>query len=183
MSWRDLTFVHWRVSVEAVAQMLPAGLVADEYDGSAWVSLTPLVMARMRRLAVPVPGLSRLPGGVEPSTTPETNLRTYVRGPDGRDGLWFLSIEVGSPEVATVLRTVIGAPYYPGRLRVDRRGDTVAYAAVRRTARRSAPVPSFSRPRSRPGWGAGGGRGRGTWGGWSPLPWRTSRGRCSGTPA
>jgi uncharacterized protein len=50
----------------------------DEYDGMAWVSLTPFLMAAVRPAGVPIePGFS---------TFPETNLRTYVRRPDGRDG-------------------------------------------------------------------------------------------------
>ncbi|MCE0448168.1 DUF2071 domain-containing protein [Streptomyces tricolor] len=56
----------------------------DTYDGSAWVR--PHAVRHGRGA----------PAGVARGPAPfaETNLRTYVRGPDGRDGLWFLSIEV-----------------------------------------------------------------------------------------
>jgi len=34
-SWRDLTFVHWRVAPEVVAPLLPAGTRPDVHDGSS----------------------------------------------------------------------------------------------------------------------------------------------------
>ena len=86
--WRALTFLHWRYEPASVQRLLPAGLEVDTWDGSAWVSLTPFLMVDIQIADLPpVPMLS---------TFPETNLRTYVRGPDGRDGLWFLSLEADS---------------------------------------------------------------------------------------
>src|SRR4051812_42566876 len=91
-SWRDVAFLHWRVDPETVARLLPAPLEVDLVDGSAWVGLTPFRVERMRAFgAVPVSMRS---------TFPETNLRTYVRAPDGGDGIYFLSIDV--PTVANV---------------------------------------------------------------------------------
>ncbi|MBM9460132.1 DUF2071 domain-containing protein [Nocardioides sp. zg-536] len=108
-SWDALTFVHWRVAPERAQALLPPGLEVDVYDGSAWVGLTPFVMGNMRPLGVPdlpgslrVPGSQRLPRVADVSSTPETNLRTYVRGPDGRDGLWFLTIDAGSTALSAV---------------------------------------------------------------------------------
>jgi uncharacterized protein len=138
-SWKTLTFVHWRVAPAHMQNLLPAGLTVDLYDGSAWVGLTPFVMTNMRPLGVPdlpgnlrvIPGLKAVPSVADVSSTPETNLRTYVRGPDGRQGLWFLSLDVGSGALAAVLRTVVGAPYYKARMTVEQHGDTVAYAGAR----------------------------------------------------
>lgn len=122
--WLTQTFVHWAYPPEAVGALLPEGLTVDEYDGAAWVGLTPFVMADLRPHGVPaaLPGLP---------TFAETNLRTYVRHRDGRDGLWFLSIEVASPLMLAA--RVIGAPYHPGTLSVSDEGDTVAYAGSRGT--------------------------------------------------
>lgn len=88
--WLTQTFVHWPFRPDQVQRLLPEGLTADGYEGAAWVSFTPFLMADVRPAVLPgaMPGLP---------TFPETNLRTYVRRPDGRDGLWFLSIEVGNP--------------------------------------------------------------------------------------
>ncbi|MHC3467762.1 YqjF family protein [Streptomyces sp. 7R007] len=120
--WRTQTFVHWPFAPEAVQALLPRGLVVDEYAGAAWVGLTPFVMTDVRPPGVPasVPGLPSFP---------ETNLRTYVRRRDGRDGLWFLSLEVACPVM--VAARAVGVPYHPGTLSVDVRGDTVAYSGSR----------------------------------------------------
>ena len=129
--WRTLTFLHWPVPPARVQAVLPAGLTVDEYDGAAWIGLTPFVMGAMRPLGLPLlpsPG-GRLPSALpDLSSTPETNLRTYVRGPDGRDGVWFLSMDVGNPILAFTARGLLGAPYRFGRLTVEPRSGVVAYA-------------------------------------------------------
>jgi uncharacterized protein len=138
-SWETLTFVHWRVVPGPIQSLLPAGLTVDLYDGSAWVGMTPFVMTNMRPLGVPdlpgnlrvIPGFKAMPSVADVSSTPETNLRTYVRGPDGRQGLWFLSLDVGSGALAAVLRTAVGAPYYKARMTIEQEGDTVAYSGAR----------------------------------------------------
>jgi|tagenome__1003787_1003787.scaffolds.fasta_scaffold19857549_1 uncharacterized protein YqjF (DUF2071 family) len=141
-SWETLTFVHWRVEPERIQALLPEELQVDVYDGSAWVSLTPFVMGNMRPLGLPVlprgfsiPGLTKLPLLADVSSTPETNLRTYVRGPDGRDGLWFLTIDVGNAAVAAVIRAAVGAPYHRARMSAARDRGTVIYSGSRSGAR------------------------------------------------
>lgn len=52
-----------------------------------------------------------------------------MRGPDGRDGLWFLSIEVACPVMLVARAT--GLPYHPGRLALSRRGDRQMYSGTR----------------------------------------------------
>ncbi|MEU2376126.1 YqjF family protein [Streptomyces misionensis] len=118
-AWLTQTFVHWSYPAEQVQRLLPDGLTVDTCDGRAWVSLTPFVMAGVR-----VPGS---PLAVPPFA--ETNLRTYALGRDGRDGLWFLSLEVASPVMLAA--RAIGAPYHLGRLRLSRDGDALTYAGVR----------------------------------------------------
>jgi uncharacterized protein YqjF (DUF2071 family) len=120
--WVTQTFVHWPFPPEAVQALLPAELAVDEYGGTAWVGLTPFVMADVRPPGVPaaLPGLP---------TFAETNLRTYVRHRDGRDGRWFLSIEVAF--LPMLAARVIGAPYNPGTLGVSTDGNTVSYAGAR----------------------------------------------------
>jgi uncharacterized protein len=87
-SWRRMTFLHWRVEPAEIARRLPPGLTVDVVDGSAWVGLTPFRVDRY--------GVLGLPAVPVVSSFNETNLRTYVRGPDGRDGLWFFSLDVDS---------------------------------------------------------------------------------------
>ncbi|MGP4113405.1 YqjF family protein [Streptomyces sp. 4N509B] len=127
--WTTLTFVHWPFGIDEVRRTLPEGLAVDAFEGRAWVSLTPFVMAHVRPLGLP-PGLPGL------LTFAETNLRTYVRGPGGRDGLWFLDIEAGSPTTLAA-RATVGAPYHWADLAVTLHdagdaGRTVRYSGARR---------------------------------------------------
>jgi uncharacterized protein len=138
-SWETLTFVHWRVAADEIQSLLPPELTVDEHDGSAWVGLTPFKMTNMRPLGLPnlpgdlrlFPGLNNPPRIADLSSTAETNLRTYVRGPDGCDGLWFLTLDIGSAALAAMLRTAVGAPYHHADLTLERHGETLAYTGSR----------------------------------------------------
>lgn len=139
--WDTSTFVHWRVEPERVQALLPEGLQVDVYDGSSWVGMTPFVMGTMRPLGIPdppaglsIPGWKKLRGLADVASTPETNLRTYVRGPDGRDGLWFLTIDAGNAALAAAIRAAVGAPYHHADMSVARDGDTLTYTGSRRGA-------------------------------------------------
>lgn len=96
------------------------------FDGAAWVSMTPFVMDF--RLA----GLPSIPGM---ASFPETNLRTYVRGPDGRDGIWFFSLEAASLPLVLGARTFYRVPYRWAVMTVDEQARTVRYRSRRRTGR------------------------------------------------
>lgn len=120
--WASLTFLHWPLEPAALRPLLPHDLTVDTFDGAAWVGVTPFVMRQVR-----VPGV---PGRVVPDFV-EVNVRTYVRGPDGRDGLWFLSLDCPRWPVVAALRT-LGLPYHHARATVRTDGATVAYTSQRR---------------------------------------------------
>jgi uncharacterized protein YqjF (DUF2071 family) len=127
-AWRVVTFVHWRYPASVVQPLLPPGLAVDEQDGSAWVSLIPLQMRDVRLAGTPpLPGLS---------TFPETNLRTYVRGPDGKEGIWFFSLDAASTWITVGARLLLGAPYFRSRLEI-RTGTAVRYHGTRPGWRRA----------------------------------------------
>ncbi|HTJ75040.1 MAG TPA: DUF2071 domain-containing protein [Acidimicrobiales bacterium] len=122
-AWRTMTFLHWSYEPSVVQALLPDGFEADTFDGRAWVGMTPFVMSDFRLGPIRgVPGLS---------TFPETNVRTYARGPDGRDGLWFFSLEAASLPLVVGASTLYGVPYRWAAMGVDR-GDTVRYRSRRR---------------------------------------------------
>jgi hypothetical protein len=123
-AWRAVAFLHWRIDAEVMAGRLPEGLVPDVLDGSAWLGLTPFRVERYSVLDLPaVPAVSSFN---------ETNLRTYVRAPDGRDGLWFFSLDVDSLVNACGGR-VGGLPYFLSDMSVRVDGH-VRYRCRRRLA-------------------------------------------------
>lgn len=122
-AWRTVTFAHWRYDASALQPLLPPGLTVEEHDGSAWVTMTPLEMRDVR-----LPGTPPLPWL---SSFPETNLRTYVRGPRGRAGVWFFSLDAASTWITIGARVVIGAPYFRADSHIGA-GDFIRYDGTRR---------------------------------------------------
>src|SRR5512135_1436091 len=130
MSWHTLTFLHWPYEPAWVQALLPPGLTAQTFDGRAWVGLVPFEMVVRWPGGPAVPWLSRFP---------ETNVRTYVTGPDGTTGVWFLSLDAARLPAVAAARAGWGLPYYwNAQMSVVRRGDRVRYQS-----RRSWPWPAF----------------------------------------
>lgn len=122
--WRHLTFLHWRYPAQVVQARLPPGLRVETFDGAAWVGLIPFLMDRVRPPKLPpLPWLSRFP---------ETNVRTYVRGPDGRTGIWFLSLDAARLPAVAAARAWYGLPYFWSDMSVHRSGVELAYRTRRR---------------------------------------------------
>jgi uncharacterized protein YqjF (DUF2071 family) len=121
--WLDLSFVHWRYEAAALRQLLPAELEVDTFHGDAWVGLIPF------RLRIRRPGVPYLPWL---STFLETNLRTYVVGPDGRRGIWFLSLDAGRLGAVVAARASYRLPYMWARVEMERRGRQIRYRGSRR---------------------------------------------------
>ena len=103
MRWLNLAFLHWRFEPEVVQAHLPDDLTVDTFDGSAWVGLVPFQMEVQLPGGIPIPREGRFP---------ETNVRTYVRGPDGTPGVWFSSLEAGRLSATAVARATYGLPYF-----------------------------------------------------------------------
>ena len=125
--WRAMTFLHWAYDPGQLRALVPPELDLDTWDGKAWVSVTPFLMVDFR-----LPGLPPVPGL---STFPETNVRTYVRGPGGRDGIWFFSLEADSLATVVSASMVYGAPYRWADMAVEEGaedGKLVRYRSRRR---------------------------------------------------
>jgi hypothetical protein len=73
-------------------------------------------------------------------TFPETNVRTYVRGPDGRPGVWFDSLDVTRLVPVVVARVSYRLPYVWSKMSIAAEGDRMTY-----TARRRWPGPKGAR--------------------------------------
>lgn len=133
--WERLTFLHWSYDPQVVQRLLPPHLVVDAFDGVAWVGLVPFYMR------VAAPGGLRVPWV---SNFCETNVRTYVRDPEGRQGIWFFSLDAARAGAVVVARTTFGLPYFWSRMRIAERGAQLAYGC-RRTW--PGPRPATSRVR------------------------------------
>jgi uncharacterized protein YqjF (DUF2071 family) len=121
--WEELSFVHWPYDPTDVRRLVPADLEIDTFDGAAWVGLIPF------RLRIRRPGVPYLPWL---STFAETNLRTYVVGPDGRSGIWFLSLDAARIAAVAAARTSYRLPYMWAEAELRRRGRRIRYRGRRR---------------------------------------------------
>jgi hypothetical protein len=90
--WSRIVWAHWAVEPDAVAALLPPDLSPDTFNDSAWIGLVPFQMSDLR-----------LPG--------EVNVRTYVRGPDGRTGVWFVTLDADRRLAVAAARLAFGLPY------------------------------------------------------------------------
>lgn len=121
-SWRHLLFAHWPVATRQLRALVPPPLTIDEFDGSAWVGMTPFVLTGLRpRLLPPLPYVSQFP---------EINLRTYVRVGDV-PGIYFFTLEAASWLAVLAARALYGLPYRYATMNVRRTAAGVSYRSRR----------------------------------------------------
>lgn len=102
--------------------VLPPGLEPDEFDGSAWIGVTPFEVHSFRlRNMPPMPFLS---------TFPEINVRTYVTS-DAKPGIWFMSLDTSNRLAVPAARQAYRLPYHHAQQASRRRGDWVEFASRR----------------------------------------------------
>ena len=126
--WNQIAFLHWPFEPHVISGRLPAELTPLTWDGRAWVGVTPFC------ITVRPPGVPFTPPRW---AFPETNVRTYVRDADGREGLWFLHMEVTALWFVAVMRAV-GLPYVRRRMSVTIDGDRTVYESTPRHVRSAA---------------------------------------------
>ena len=127
--WRDCVFLHWALDPSVLRPLVPAPFEIETFEETAWVSLISFRIPFMRGGPFPpVPGLR---------VADETHLRTYVVGPDGRRGIWMISLDIDPAQAAALGRFAFALPYWWTRMRVERNGDRVRYR-MRRGAGRDA---------------------------------------------
>ncbi len=114
-TWRRLTFLHWPYVPDLIRGFIPAELELDTFDNAAWVGLVPFEI-------YDCPGIPHFP---------ETNLRTYVVGPDGSRAVWFFSLEAA--RVAAVVGARIGyhLPYFWAKMTVASENGVIHYRSRR----------------------------------------------------
>ncbi len=121
--WSQLVFLHWRVSAEEVAPLLPRGLVPDVFDGSSWVGLIPFVLDRATVFGGPaIPYFGDFV---------EINVRLYAVDARGRRGVVFVSLEASRLAAVLAARAIFGLPYVWSRTRLDRSSGDLVYSTRR----------------------------------------------------
>ncbi|MDX6485949.1 MAG: uncharacterized protein QOF43_1102 [Gaiellaceae bacterium] len=122
-TWDDLLFAHWRVQADALQEYVPTGLEVDTHDGSAWIAITPFRLKGVRaKGTLALPRLSEFL---------ELNVRTLVRGPDGKPGVWFISLDASSRLAVEVARRTYRLPYFHARMSATPRGEWIDYECAR----------------------------------------------------
>jgi hypothetical protein len=94
------------------------------FEGTSYVGLVAFRIHRTGWLGLP--GLPYL------GSFPETNVRLYSVGADGRRGVVFLSLDAARLVPVLAGRAAFRLPYLWSAMRVRRRGDVVRYASRRR---------------------------------------------------
>jgi uncharacterized protein YqjF (DUF2071 family) len=121
--WSNLTFVHWRVPLATIRDLVPDTLEIDTFAGDAWIGLVPFYMSQVRPRRLPaIPWLSNFC---------ETNLRTYVHR-DGRDpGVWFFSLDAARVIPVWIARAKWNLNYHWARMRLSRQANQIEYSSCR----------------------------------------------------
>ena len=127
-TWRDIVWCHWPVNPEQVSAILPPGLEPDLYEGSAWVGLVPFSMENLV-VATPLAWISSL---LRVRNFGEVNVRTYVRGPDGKSGVWFCTLDADSWLAVATARLSFGLPYRLARTAIEHSMNTIHWTCQRR---------------------------------------------------
>ena len=125
--WHDLTFLHWPVDTAAVRPLIPPPARPDLFDGISYVGLIAFRMHRIGWLVLP--GLPYL------GSFPETNVRLYSVGPDGRRGVVFRSLDAARLLPVVTAQAGFRLPYQWSLMRVRQHGDVFSYASQRRWPR------------------------------------------------
>ncbi|WP_200975210.1 YqjF family protein [Echinicola sp. 20G] len=100
--WNNAIFLHWKVDVNQLKNLVPEDLEIDLFENEAWVSVVAFTMERIRT--------RNLPSFPPISNFHELNIRTYVRY-RGRPGVYFLSIEGGKLISCHVAKFLSDLPY------------------------------------------------------------------------
>lgn len=122
--WLDLCFLHSCVDARQVEGIVPSGLTLELFtDGcgetKAWIGLI-----AFRLEATRLPGLPPFPFW---GAFAELNVRTYVRDPEGRPAVLFLSLDSPYRAVNMAARQAFGVPYRWADTGLEWRDDTIAF--------------------------------------------------------
>jgi uncharacterized protein YqjF (DUF2071 family) len=121
-SWNKLLFMHRRVPVEALLDIIPERLEIDTYGDTAWIGITPFTVEDARPpFLPPIPWLSDFH---------EINVRTYVHL-DGVPGVWFFSLDANSLAAVAGAQALFHLPYRYADISMEHHDDRIDYSSHR----------------------------------------------------
>lgn len=121
--WNRALFLHWRIPKDILKPFIPEGLEIETREGSAWVSVVPFTLEKIRPRGLP--SISML------SDFYEVNFRTYVT--DGtKSGVYFLSIQAQKLISALLSRAISGLPYQKAEISRTHTGNHEHYSLLNR---------------------------------------------------
>jgi uncharacterized protein YqjF (DUF2071 family) len=100
--WNNVLFLHWKVPVEILRDLVPSKFQLDQFEGNCYVSLVAFTMEKIRPRGLPAVGFVSKFG--------EVNLRTYIDN-DNKKGVYFLSMEAEKFISGFIAKSVSGLPY------------------------------------------------------------------------
>ncbi|WP_254280342.1 DUF2071 domain-containing protein [Haloarcula marina] len=106
----DVCFCHWPVDAAALRERVPDWLTVERADGDAWLTAVAHTVRGVQTFGADL----RRPAEA-------VNFRTYVRGPDGQRGVYFLALFSEDPLTSAVGGPTLRLPYREGVL--SRRRD------------------------------------------------------------
>ncbi|HEX8648080.1 MAG TPA: DUF2071 domain-containing protein [Thermoleophilaceae bacterium] len=121
-SWHRLLFAHWRVPAEALRPVVHPAIPIDEFDGSAWIGVTPFKVEGSRPRGAPPPPVV--------SSFLECNVRTYATI-DGKPGIWFFSLDAESRLAVRGARRAWRLPYFLADMDARPHGEGFDYRTDR----------------------------------------------------
>ncbi|GAC1622865.1 MAG: DUF2071 domain-containing protein [Ktedonobacteraceae bacterium] len=120
--WSDLLFMHLPIAPEVLRPLIPAQIELDTFDGQAWVGIVPFRVSHASLRGLPPPPLL--------SHFPEINVRTYVTL-RGIPGVYFFSLDAGSPLAVQIARTVFHLPYFSARMHIQEEQGMIHFQSQR----------------------------------------------------
>jgi uncharacterized protein YqjF (DUF2071 family) len=120
--WSDLLFMHLPLAPEVLRPLIPSQIELDTFDGQAWVGIVPFRVSHASLRGLPPPPLL--------SHFPEINVRTYVTL-RGIPGVYFFSLDAGSPLAVQIARTVFHLPYFSAQMHMEQQQETIHFQSQR----------------------------------------------------
>ena len=121
-SWKDISFMHWKVDKNLLSKIIPKGLVLDLYEDEAYVGVIPFMMKNVRPRWGP--SISFI------SNFLEFNIRTYVKSRKTK-GVFFLTLDAQSMITRIFASNFYHLPYRYSRGYVRGKGKFYSWKSRR----------------------------------------------------